>query len=54
MASQTRDNIKELLQEGSVDESTVLAIVNAIYFKGECLRFVKSEFGIYTFLEVKY
>ncbi|MGA1819831.1 MAG: serpin family protein [Thermoplasmatota archaeon] len=32
---QTRDRIKDLLGPGSLDPSTVMAIVNAIYFSGE-------------------
>lgn len=31
---QTRDRIKELLQEGNIDSATALVLTNAIYFKG--------------------
>ncbi|XP_042338301.1 leukocyte elastase inhibitor-like, partial [Plectropomus leopardus] len=31
---QTKGNIKDLLAEGLLDDTTVLVLVNAIYFKG--------------------
>ncbi|XP_067108709.1 leukocyte elastase inhibitor-like isoform X2 [Osmerus mordax] len=34
VAKQTQDKIQNLLQEGILDESTKLVLVNAIYFKG--------------------
>ncbi|MHC5005757.1 MAG: serpin family protein, partial [Planctomycetota bacterium] len=33
-ARQTADRIKELFQEGQIDPATVLALVNAVHFKG--------------------
>ncbi|XP_045706152.1 serpin B3-like [Phyllostomus hastatus] len=33
--SQTKEKIKDLFPEGSLDKSTVLVLVNAIYFKGQ-------------------
>ncbi|XP_006837602.1 PREDICTED: serpin B3 [Chrysochloris asiatica] len=35
VAQQTHEKIKELLPEGSLTESTILVLVNAIYFKGQ-------------------
>jgi serine protease inhibitor len=34
VASQTRDKIKNLLEKGSIDSSTRMVLVNAIYFQG--------------------
>uniref|UniRef100_A0A4D5R9I2 Leukocyte elastase inhibitor n=1 Tax=Scolopendra viridis TaxID=118503 RepID=A0A4D5R9I2_SCOVI len=41
VAKQTHDKIKELFQPGSLSADTVLALVNAIYFKGNW----KSQFS---------
>ena len=35
IASQTRDRIRDLFPEGSIDASTVLALTNAVYFKAD-------------------
>ena len=35
MAKETKDKIKDLIQPESLDEGTVLVLVNAIYFKAD-------------------
>jgi serpin B len=40
---QTQDKIKELLPEGTLDESTRLVLVNAIYFKGEWVNTFRKD-----------
>ncbi|OON16116.1 hypothetical protein X801_08075, partial [Opisthorchis viverrini] len=37
VSKNTKDKIKELLPRGSVDNSTVLVIINALYFRGWCI-----------------
>ncbi|XP_053322849.1 serpin B3-like [Spea bombifrons] len=43
VAGQTNDKIKELLAKNSIDTSTVLALVNAVYFKGKWKKPFKIE-----------
>ncbi|XP_048219519.1 serpin B4-like [Perognathus longimembris pacificus] len=41
--SQTNDKIKDLFPDGSLDQSTILVLVNAIYFKGQWLQKFEKE-----------
>ncbi|XP_057556432.1 serpin B3-like [Hippopotamus amphibius kiboko] len=41
--SQTNEKIKELFPENSIDSSTILVLVNAVYFKGKWLQEFKKE-----------
>ncbi|XP_060773796.1 leukocyte elastase inhibitor-like isoform X2 [Neoarius graeffei] len=40
---QTQEKIKDLLKEGNIDNSTILVLVNAIYFKGNWATQFKVE-----------
>ncbi|XP_048219520.1 serpin B4-like [Perognathus longimembris pacificus] len=41
--SQTNDKIKDLFPDGSLDQNTILVLVNAIYFKGQWLQKFEKE-----------
>ncbi|KAM8966961.1 leukocyte elastase inhibitor-like [Pelodytes ibericus] len=40
---QTKEKIKELFAKGSIDDSTVMALANAIYFKGKWVKKFNKE-----------
>jgi len=54
VSQQTKDKIKDLFPEGSLDSDTRLALVNAIYFKGSWLSEFKqanTQEGIFHLLD---